>query len=129
MKIFTLRLGPEQDLRKELDKFTKENKVQAGFIITCVGSLKQAILRYADMEEGTELTGNFEIVSLVGTLSQDGSHLHAVISDETGKTVGGHVKKGCIIDTTVEIVIGELEDRKFTRDMDEKTGYKELKIK
>ena len=129
MKVFTLRLEPEQDLRKELDKFTKENNIQAGVIITCVGSLKQAVLRYSDMEEGIKLTGKFEIVSFVGTLSQDGSHLHMTISDETGKTIGGHIKPGCIIYTTAEIVIGELEDRKFAREMDEKTGYKELKIK
>ncbi len=94
MKIFTLRLKPEQDLKKELDKFTKENSIQAGFIITCVGSLKQAVLRYAGIAEGTELTGKFEIISLVGTLSQDGSHLHATISDETGKTIVGACKAG-----------------------------------
>ncbi len=32
MKIYTLRLQPHQDLKKELISFTKQHKIQAGFI-------------------------------------------------------------------------------------------------
>lgn len=35
----------------------------------------------------TELEGHFEIVSLVGTISEYGSHIHISIADEEGKMV------------------------------------------
>jgi len=126
MKTHVLRLLPRQDLKKELVKFTKENKIKAGFIITCVGSLNKANLRLAgELEKKFE--HHFEITSLVGTLSQDGLHLHVALSDDDGFTIGGHVKEGCEIYTTAEIVIGELEDLTFVREMDEVTGFNELK--
>jgi predicted DNA-binding protein with PD1-like motif len=74
------------------------------------------------------LQDKFEIVSLVGTLSTHGIHLHISISDKDGKTIGGHLEKGCLIYTTAEIVIGVSEDFIFVRTVDENTGYKELEI-
>lgn len=126
MKTHVLRLLPKQDLKKELLKFTKDNKIKAGFIITCVGSLKKATLRLSNLSV-KDFDNQFEITSLVGTLSQDGLHLHISLSDEDGFAVGGHVKEGCEIHTTAEIAIGELEDQTFVREKDESTGFKELK--
>ncbi len=128
MKIFVLRLRLGQDLKKELVRFTKENNIQSGFIITCVGSLSRATLRMANENLVKNFEKKFEITSLVGTLSQDGVHLHISLSDETGIVIGGHVKEGCLIYSTAEIVIGELEDRKFLRKLDKETGFKELFI-
>jgi uncharacterized protein len=127
MKTFVLRLRPKQDLKKELIKFTKENNIQAGFILTCVGSLTRATLRTAD-ETKKDFEKTFEINSLVGTLSQDGVHLHISLSDKTGVEIGGHIKDNCLIYTTCEIVIGEIGDTKFTRELNEQTGFKELVI-
>ena len=45
--------------------------------------------------------GHFEIVSLVGTVDQDGQHhLHISISDAEGNVFGGHVYEKHIIYTT-----------------------------
>ncbi len=55
MKIYALRLKPNQDLRVELEKFVKENKIGAGFVITAVGSLKETKIRLADKSEPTVL--------------------------------------------------------------------------
>lgn len=129
LKVFALRLRPGQDLRKELERFTKERGLRAGFIITTVGSLQRASLRLADKSEATSFDGKFEIVSLVGTLAQDGVHLHISISDGTGRTVGGHIVEGCQIYTTAEIVIGEASGMVFSRETDKETGYKELTIR
>ena len=109
MKIHALRLKPEMDLKQELVNFTKEKNIQAGFIVSCVGSLKEANLRLADEEIIKTFKEKFEIVSLVGTLSQDGLHLHTSLSNKEGKTIGGHLKEGCIIYTTAEIIVGEEE--------------------
>lgn len=129
MKIFALRLKPNQDLRVELERFTKENKITAGFIITAVGSLKETRIRLADQSDSTAFEGKYEIVSLVGTLAQEGVHLHISLSDKTGKTIGGHLTEGCKIYTTAEIVIGVSDEIVFTRETDPETTYKELKIR
>lgn len=129
MKIFALRLRPGQDLRKEIERFTRARGIKAGFIITTVGSLEKATLRLADQNNASSFEGKFEIVSLVGTLSQDGVHLHISLSDSTGRTIGGHLVEGCQIYTTAEIVIGEARGIVFTRAADKLTGYKELTIR
>ena len=126
---FTIRLKPHQDLKKELMAIAVENKMKAGFIATCVGSLEQVNLRFANQPEGTILKGYYEIVSLVGTLTDSSSHLHLSVSDGTGKTIGGHLLDGNLIYTTAEIVIRELTDVEFTREVDSTYGYKELAIK
>jgi predicted DNA-binding protein with PD1-like motif len=129
VKIYAVRLKPDQDLRAQLEKWTKENKISAGFVLTAVGSLKETKIRLADQNEATVFTGKQEIVSLVGTLAQDGVHLHISVADSTGKTVGGHLTEGCKIYTTAEIVIGVASEIVFTRETDQETSYKELKIR
>jgi predicted DNA-binding protein with PD1-like motif len=128
MKIFAIRLKTDQDLKENLSSFVEQNNIQAGFILTAVGSLKQATLRFASQDCSQVFKQKFEIVSLVGTLSTHGLHLHISLSDRQGKTIGGHLLDGCIIYTTAEIVIGTSEDFIFLRSVDENTGYKELEI-
>lgn len=129
VKVFALRLRPGQDLKQSLQEFVVAQQIQAGFILTTVGSLQQATLRLANQSTGETFSGKFEIVSLVGTLARNGSHLHLAIADSTGKTLGGYVLGGCIIYTTAEIVIGAIEEYVFDRSFDEKTGFYELEIK
>ena len=128
-RVYALRLLPGQDLKQEIVNFAKANDLQAGYIITCVGSLKKAALRLANQPSTTTWDDKFEIVSLVGTLSANhGVHLHASISDGTGKTIGGHVTDGNIIYTTAEIVIGEASNLRFVRKLDSLTTFNELFI-
>lgn len=128
MKVFTLRLKPNCDLKQSLKDFVHSHHLQAGVILTAVGSLQQAKIRFADCPDSKLLQEKFEIVSLVGTLSIHGIHLHISISDRTGKTIGGHLEEGCSIYTTAEIAIGEIEEVIFTREIDEETRFKELLI-
>src|SRR4028119_367783 len=110
MKIIAIRLKPNEDLKESLKTFVKQNNIQSGFILTAVGSLKQATLRFASQDNYQVFDERFEIVSLVGTLSTHGIHLHISLSDKNGETLGGHLVEGCIIYTTAEIVIGTSED-------------------
>lgn len=73
------------------------------------------------------LSGRFEIVSLVGTLAPP-PHLHICLSDAEGRTVGGHVLGDLEIFTTAEVVVGEAAELHFTREMDQRTGFPELLI-
>ncbi len=128
-RTYALRLRPNQDLKQEIVAFAKEHNIQAGYVITCVGSLKKASLRFANQPNATNFEDKFEIVSLVGTLSFDsGAHLHASISDGMGKTIGGHLMDGNIVYTTAEIIIGEVLDVQFSRRLDSISTYNELFI-
>lgn len=100
MKIHALRLLPSQDLKTALKAFVAENHITAGAMITCVGSLNGAVLRMADENVINTFEGKFEIVSLVGTVSSNGCHLHISISDKDGNVFGGHVScKGGLYST------------------------------
>ena len=129
MKIHALRLRPGQDLRKELERLTRAKKIRAGFVMTAAGNLDRATVRLAGAEKIRIWKGPLEIVSLVGTLSTDGPHLHISFSDRQGKVFGGHLKDGCPVRTTCEIVIGASADHTFTRKSDRKTGFNELVVK
>jgi uncharacterized protein len=130
MKLFSFRLKPGRDLKLEIEKFAKIKSIKAGFIITCVGSLSEVTMRMAgaspDKQDIREFKGDYEIVSLVGTIAENGFHLHLAISNKDGVVLGGHLKEGSIVSTTAEIVIGEDEDKTFTRRMDPDTGFEEL---
>jgi uncharacterized protein len=129
MKTLAVRLKPDEDLRQSLKEFTIAHQLQAGFILSAIGSLSQAAIRFANQPKSEILTGKFEILCLNGTLSMHGLHLHGAIADSTGNVIGGHIDTGCIIYTTAEIVIGESENLVFLRTPDAQTGFLELEIR
>jgi len=129
LKTYVLRLRPGDDLRQQLTAFVQANHILAGTMLTCVGSLTVATLRLANQEGSTVYRGHFEIVSLVGTLSANGSHLHLAVADSTGRTIGGHLLDGCRVYTTAEIVLGELPALDFRRETDSAFGYLELVVR
>jgi uncharacterized protein len=123
-----LRLLPGEDLKASIQKYVDEHHIKAGWIITCVGSLTSYNIRFANASEGNKGTGYFEIVSLTGTLSQNGSHIHISISDVNGTVIGGHLLEGCKIYTTAEIILNESLEYVFKREEDGSTPWKELTI-
>ena len=95
--------------------------------------LAQICLRLANAtatnkNETVSLQERFEIVSLTGTVSRHGCHLHMALADHQGNVVGGHVLEGCEVFTTAEIVIGECVNHVFSREHDEETGFDELVV-
>lgn len=123
-----LRLLPGNDLRLAIEKFVNENKIEAGWIVTCVGSLTEYSIRFANQKKAANDNGYFEIVNLIGTVSVNGCHLHICIANNKGKTIGGHLMYGCKIYTTAEIVLVESGNYIFTREKDDDTNWKELHI-
>lgn len=133
MKTIIFRLKPGADLKTSIEEVVKQNSIKAGFIVTCVGGLEQATVRMAgakpDAQDIRTFKGDFEIVSLVGTVSLKGVHLHMSFSDSEGIVRGGHLKEGTVIHPTAEIVIGVDESAVMTREMDEQTGFDELVVR
>jgi predicted DNA-binding protein with PD1-like motif len=128
MQAFTFRLKPGQDLFEEIEAVVAYKNIEAGCVLSAVGSLTHATLRLANREYFSEYDGHFEIVSMTGTVSTHGSHLHISISDGDGKTIGGHLVPGCKIYTTAEMVLGIFEDVVYKREFTEDSGYEELVV-
>jgi len=132
MRAHAFRLTPGADLRAELERLTRELSLGAGCIVSCVGSLSQARLRMpgaaGEAEAFRTFEGPMEIVSLAGTLGPDGPHVHISLARADGACIGGHLVAGCIVHTTAELVIGELQGVEFRRLPDAATGYSELTV-
>lgn len=126
---YAFRLKPGEDLKQGIEKIVTEKKINAGWVATCVGSLTDYMIRFANQPDGSSGYGHFEIVSLTGTVGINGSHLHISISDSTGHTIGGHLMSGCKIYTTAEIVLQSTDKYEFKREKDGTTPWEELQIK
>lgn len=128
MTYHPFRLRPGCDLKQEIQKFVQEHAIQAGCIVTCVGSLARIAVRFANREHATVLDKKMEILALSGTVGVSGVHLHIALADGDGIAIGGHLMDGCLVYTTAEIVIGELPGVVFAREIDTDTGYRELVV-
>ena len=128
MKVLPLRLQPGDDLRQALETWMSEQQEQAGCVISAIGSLSVVQLRFAGTAVATAIRGELEILSLAGTLSPDGAHLHISIADSSGAVIGGHLCSGSLVHTTAELVLGLLTEWRFSRELDPATGYAELRI-
>lgn len=124
-----LRLKPGQDVKLEIQRYVDEHGIEAGFVASCAGSLTEYALRFANRTDATTGSGHFEIVSLSGTVSRHGSHLHLAVANETGRTIGGHLMDHNLVYTTAEIVLVESRDHVFTRAEDGTTPWKELQVR
>lgn len=127
MKTLPIRLTPGQDLRTALEAAMRSQNCHAAFVLSGIGSLATAGLRFAGAEQPERLTGDMEILSLSGTKSS--SHLHMALSTSTGQVLGGHVAAGCIVRTTAEVLLALLPEWEFAREPDLLTGYDELVVR
>jgi predicted DNA-binding protein with PD1-like motif len=126
---YAFRLTPGEDLVMGIRGYVSALKLRAVAIVTCVGSLTMAKIRFANAESWTEMHGHFEILSLVGTVDVSREHLHVALADGDGHCVGGHIGLGCIVYTTAEFVIAELTELEFERTPCPLSGYEELHVK
>jgi uncharacterized protein len=128
IETIAIRLSLNSDLRQSLKSIAQQEAITAGIILSGIGSLSTVCLRFADQKTHTTIDAKHEILTLAGTLSTAGIHLHMSVANSQGVVIGGHVVDGCIIYTTAEIVIGILPDLQFDRSPDPQTGFLELSI-
>ncbi|HZJ86923.1 MAG TPA: PPC domain-containing DNA-binding protein [Erysipelothrix sp.] len=124
-----LRLLPGEDFLETVDNYCLKHNIEAAFIGTCVGGLSQVTFRKGVTRERLTLKGNYEIVSMEGTVSKGGTHIHASVSDIDFNVRGGHLTYDTIVQTTAELVIIELESYELSRSKDLLSGYKSLKVR
>lgn len=133
MIVHVLRLAPGADLHASLLQFLRNHRAEAATIISGVGSLTHANIRFANVPDDqvkAQPVAHYEIVSLNGTMSLSaGNHIHIAISDSKGATLGGHLMPtGNRVYTTCELVIGVLPGLVFKREKDPTFGYQELVV-
>lgn len=129
MKTYAVRLRRGADLLQSIEAFCVEHQIRAGVLLSGVGCVTKASIRDAGGVNIVSIDEGMEIVSLMGTVSEKRCHLHVSFAKKDLSVIGGHLVAGCMINTTCELVIGELRDYVYDVEFDEETGYDELIIK
>lgn len=123
------RLKPGSDLYEGILKACAEADLKAGAVISAVGCVSKVAFRKADGKTIHQETTDFEVTALSGTISEAGMHLHIQLCDQQLRSIGGHLCPGTIVNTTMEIVVVNLErEFQMTREADIATGYDELLV-
>ncbi|MEK7884759.1 PPC domain-containing DNA-binding protein [Methyloversatilis sp. NSM2] len=126
MTVHIERLRPGDDLRRSLEQWAKRQDLGAAFVLSAVGSLSPAMLRLAGRDTPTVIDGDSELLTLSGTISAHGVHLHLSVANAHGQVTGGHLLAGSIVRTTVELVLGIASGWEIRREIDPLTGYEEM---
>ena len=129
MQLMPIRLVPGYDLRRALEDTVHGKSADSAFVVAGIGSLTQARLRFAGEPTDTALSGPLEILSLSGSLTPIGAHLHMAVSDASGRVYGGHVTYGDVVRTTAEVLLALLPDWTLAREPDAITGFSELVVR
>ena len=110
MQSLPLKLAPGSDLRLRLEELAKRDGI-SGFVLGVVGNLTKAAVQCPGQAEPTVLEGDLEVITLNGTFSSEGVHLHLSLSDGACQVWGGHLEPGTIVQKGVDLLIGVLEQR------------------
>jgi predicted DNA-binding protein with PD1-like motif len=129
MKAHPIRLMPGDDLRGTLEAWCRDHLPRGAFVVSGIGSLSDPCLRLAGEEGATRYAGPFEILTLAGTVTTQGAHLHMSIASATGHVFGGHVVRGNRVRTTVELLLVDSPDWTLGREPDAATGSSELVVR
>jgi len=123
---FVIRLDKGEEIMEALRKFCYLLAIASGSF-TAIGAVEKATISFFEPEKkkfsSKEFTGNYEIVSLTGNISQMRRepylHCHVIISDNAFCVFGGHLKTA-IVSTTCEIILMKLPvvvERKYNDDI------------
>ena len=103
-----IHLGPGADLRKSLEQLAQEEQAE-GYVLSVVGNLSQAAFACPGKDQPTLLSGELEIITLQGTVSPKGVHLHLSFSDAECQVWGGHLEHGSTILKGADVLVGLLK--------------------
>jgi predicted DNA-binding protein with PD1-like motif/glutaredoxin len=103
-----LHLGAGSDIRRSLERLAVELNA-SGFVLGVVGNLSQASFQCPGQAGPTILEGDLEIITLQGTISPHGVHLHLSFSDGACQVWGGHLEPGTLVQKGADLLVGLLE--------------------
>lgn len=140
-RVLVVRLQPGSDLVEGIKQACRDHKIRNGYIGSCVGGLRQARFLYGvpdkSTKSGTGFSPDVLFVEPTEFIGGEGSichnekdevliHFHGFVCDK-GHIYGGHFDKpGCLVSTTMEIVIHEVKGVEMTRPLDSEIDQNHL---
>ena len=108
MRVLPVHLDPGADVRRSLEEIARQ-EASDGFVLSVVGNLKTASFACPGQTGPTTLSGELEIITLQGTLSPTGVHLHLSFSDGDCQVWGGHLEHGSVVLKGADVLVGFLQ--------------------
>ena len=105
MQTLPIELEPGQDLHLALSELAVQQQL-SGFVLGVVGNLSQATFRCPGQQQPTRMSGELEVITLNGTFSPSGVHLHLSLSDGACQVWGGHLEPGTIVLKGAQLLLG-----------------------
>jgi predicted DNA-binding protein with PD1-like motif len=139
--ISLIRILPGSDVVESIAVVCKEEGIDAGIVVSCLGTLQKASLLFvvpsrnkvgATYGEPLKLEGPLEFLGAQGAVGreEDGEifvHLHGLMCDKHGAVHGGHLVKGeSPVLITCEVSVIPAEGVSLVRRMDPEVGWKVL---
>lgn len=126
-RVIVARFDNGRDVLDGLNELVRKNQVNAGSL-TAIGTVEKASVGFflGDGQYSTvAIDGPLEIVSCFGNVSvkdnQPFVHAHIILSDRNGRTYGGHLMPGCLVDATLEVTVQAYDGIDLVRKQDPKT--------
>ncbi len=130
--IVALKLDHGEDFYECLNKAIIDFKIKSGYILMGIGMLKDAEIGYFGGSEyfTKVLEEPHELVSMQGSISTKDEtiiHIHCSLAGPDHTLLGGHLNKGTV-NVINEILIKKVDEIELGRNLNPKTGLKELFI-
>ena len=111
-----VRIDPNDEIITDITNVANQEKIKLASI-SAIGAVNNFTIGVYNTKEkkyySNNFTGNYEIVSLLGTITTMNNltylHLHMSVGDERGIVVGGHLNNA-IVSATCEVVIDIIDD-------------------
>ena len=128
-----VRMGKGEDIVKQVKNVALKEKIKLASI-SALGAINEFTVGVFKTKEkkyyANEFKGDFEIVSLTGTINTMNdeyySHMHLSAGNDQGQVFGGHLNKA-IVSATCEMVI-QIINGEVDRYFDEEVGLNLLKL-
>ena len=128
-----VRIDKGEDILDKIKEIALSENIKLA-TVTALGATNNFTVGVYKTDEkkyySNEFSGNFEIVSLTGTIStMNGefyTHIHMSAGNENGEVFGGHLNKA-IVSATCEMIIGVI-DGEVDRYYDEEIGLNLFKL-
>ena len=108
MRAVPLHLDAGSDVHRSLAQLAASHQAE-GFVLSVVGNLSQAAFQCPGQAVPTLVRGELESITLQGTLTPGGVHLHLSLSDGNCQVWGGHLEPGTLVLKGADVLVGLLE--------------------
>lgn len=132
-KTWVIVLDDGDEVTQALLEFARANQLGAAHF-TAIGAFKRAVIGYFEWESReyrrNEFDRQLEVVSLIGDVAlmenEPKLHMHAVLGQDNGSALGGHLLEGHVR-PTLEVVLTETPAH-LRRRYDEHAGTALIKL-